>query len=106
MPVRDSLLTEREMEEETDPELDDCVTGEPSVLLELVDPPCEDEESEADELVWIETVSVVERVRVDVEAVPAGTVELEDGVGKLEEAPVLRETPVLIETPVLSEGVG
>lgn len=66
--MRDALLTEREAEEETDSELDDCVTGEPSVLLELV---------------WIETVSVVESVRVEVEAVPAGTVELDGTVGKL-----------------------
>lgn len=59
--MRDWLLTEREAEEL------DSLTGEPSVLLELATPPPDPEDDDAVELVWTETVSVMESVRVEVD---------------------------------------
>lgn len=109
MPVRDWLLMERDSEEELDSEV-----GEPAVLLELAEPSPEPEpeDAEAEELVWTETVSVMESVRVDVDRmvdsllelpVPTGTLEFAGAVGELDE---LLDAPVLSETPVLSEKAG
>lgn len=86
------------------------MTGEPSVLPELAEPL-------VDWLVWIDTVSVIDSVKIDMDvrvlwdetwdvAVPIGRLELADAVGKPDVAPVLSEMPVLRDTPVLREGVG
>lgn len=113
--MRDRLLAEGEADVELD-----SVTGEPSVLLELIELPLKLDEDDATELVWTDTVSVMESVRVEVDVmllpvvllelpVPIGEDDFAGAVGKpdeLLEPPVPKEAPVLRDTPVLREGVG